>query len=70
MQINEEGRANFAILFVLLSSFHTLLLSHQSVLYFLQIFPSSLLDKIIRVSIYFTNCNNNYCVFAPKNIMS
>ena len=66
MQINEEGKANFAILFVLLSSFHSLLLSHQSVLYFLQIFPSRLLDKIIRVSVYFTNCNNNYCVSYPK----
>ena len=30
--IKEESRANFAILFAFLSSFHTLLLSHQSVL--------------------------------------
>ena len=31
-KLKEEGRANLAILFVFLSSFHTLLLSHQSVL--------------------------------------
>ena len=63
MQIKGEGRANFTILFVFLSRFHTLLLS-QIVIYFLQILFQSL-QQISSASILLSLFNKISCVFDP-----
>ena len=64
LQIEEEGRANLLLLFVILSSFHTLLLS-QIVIHFLQIFPFKSSTKLAIVSNLFTNFNKNIWFFDP-----
>jgi len=62
-QIKEEGRANLLLLFVILSSFHTLLLSQSC--NFSANFPFQVFDKIRRCKYFVHKFQVKFGVFDP-----
>ena len=70
--IKQEDRANLLLLFVILSSFHTLLLSQSCNLFFAN-FPFQVFDKIrhCKYLIYkFSNFNRKYSVISILSLLS